>query len=100
MGRYVLYHGDVRPSDSYLAEHPDFHYDPDDWYDDDYDVEDDEENLYMQRICDDCNCTFTLYDAMSVHAERIDWPPYLEDYVGEYCGNCAADRTDAKFGNI
>ena len=27
MGRYVLYHGDVRPSDSYLAEHPDFHYD-------------------------------------------------------------------------
>lgn len=99
MGRFMLYNGDVRPSDSYLATHVLPGYEPDDWYNDDYDVEDDEEILYMPRTCKECLCTFTLYEAMSDYADRIDWPPYTEDNIGEYCGNCAADRTEEQFNS-
>lgn len=97
MGRFMLHEGSIRPSDNYLANHPLPNYSPDDWFNDEYDVEDDDVVLYEQRICRDCHCSFTLYDAMSEYADRIDWPPYTEDNVGEYCGNCAADRTEKQF---
>ena len=97
MGRFYLYHGEVRPSDSYLASHhlPDL--EPDDWYHDDYGVEDDDEVYFAPRICDRCGCSFTLSEAMSVFSDRIDWPPYGEEFVGEYCGDCAAEIYNEKY---
>lgn len=97
MSRFMLYHGTVRPSDSYLNTHPDFEYDENDWFSDEYDLEDDDEILYMPRTCEKCGCTFTIYEAMSRYADRIDWPSYIQEYEGEYCGDCAADITDSKF---
>ena len=97
MGRFVLYKGNLRPSDSYLATHSLPDYDPEDWYNDAYDVEDDEEVLYEQRICSDCHAPFTLYDAMSICTSSVDWPSYLDEFAGEYCGDCAADRLRKMF---
>ena len=98
MGRFMLYNGDLRPSDSYLASHELSGYDPevDTWHDD-YDVEDDDEILYEPRTCEMCGASFTIYDAMSDYGDRIDWPGYTEACRGELCGNCAADRTESKF---
>ena len=98
MGRFYLRgNGDIGPSDSYLETHRLTDYDPDsDWYNDEYNVEEDDEILYMQRTCDKCGCTFTLYEAMSDFADRIDGIKYSQEYSGEYCGNCAADMLEAK----
>jgi len=98
MSRFVLYYGDLRPSDSYLASHPEFHYDSDDWFDDDYDIEDDDEIMYMSRTCDVCGRTFTLYDAMSEYAGREPGLSYLPEFDGSLCGHCAADKTDEEYG--
>ena len=97
MSRYMLYHGTVRPSDSYLASHPDFEYDEDDWFSDEYNVEDDDEILYMTRTCEECGCTFNIYDAMSEYADHISWPSYITEFEGEYCGACAAEKIEEKF---
>ncbi len=95
MGRFYLHNGDVRPSDSYLANH-DLDYDSDDWFNDDYDVEDDVEVLYETRTCNRCGCSFTLYEAMSRYSDRIGYQRYGYDFVGEYCGDCAADITEGQ----
>ena len=98
MGRFYLHNGDLQPSDEYLQTHTLPDYDPEyDWFNDSYDVEDDPTVLYEQRTCEKCGCSFTLYEALSDYADRIDYPPYSEDNAGEYCGNCAADNTEAKF---
>lgn len=99
MGRFYLHHGNLQPSNAYLTANPLPDYDPDDWFNDSYDVEDDEEVLYELRVCEKCGCTFNLYDAMSDYAHRIDWPDYGYEFAGEYCGNCAAGITETKFQN-
>ena len=97
MGRFMQYNGTVRPSDSYLRQHPNFEYDEYDWFSDDYDIEDDNEILYMNRTCQKCGASFTIYEAMSEYADRVSYPSYIQEYEGEYCGSCAAEETERKF---
>lgn len=101
MSRFMQYTSpdDVRPSDSYLSMHPITDvdvYDPDVWFDDNYDLDDDIEILTMPRVCSKCGCTFTIEDAedeyyqiLSMH--HSDFRLYRDDYEGEYCGACAAE---------
>ena len=97
MSRFMMYHGEVRPSDSYFKNHPDFDYNDSDWFSDDYDLEDDTESLYMNRICENCGSSFTLYDTMSEYADQIDWPSYAEEYDGCLCASCAIQETESRF---
>lgn len=97
MSRYFLYYDDLRPSDSYLASHPDFVYNPDDWYSDDYDLDEDDEILHMSRTCKECGCSFTLEEAINDYCWRFESFRYENEFEGEYCGHCAADITEAKF---
>lgn len=98
MGRYFIRSdGEIGPSKEYLRNNRSLRYQIGDVFNDDYDVENDDAILYCSRICDRCGKTFTLYDAMSEYADRIDWPEYSYNFIGEYCGNCAADITEENF---
>lgn len=97
MSRYMLYGDTLRPSDSYLRAHPDFDYEPDTWFSDDYDLENDEEILNMSRQCKKCGCSFTVSEAIRDFASRISGASYAKEYEGEYCGNCAADKYEKNF---
>lgn len=98
MGRFMLYDGTVRPSDSYLATHelPDLNLD-EDWYNDDYNVEDDDEILDMSRTCEKCGRSFTIREAMSEYSDHIDWPYYESEFEGEVCGYCAIEIINKQF---
>lgn len=98
MGKFYLHCGSLRPSRQYLQTHELPDYDPDDdWYNDFYDVNDDDTVLYEPRTCDCCGRSFTLYEALSDYADHIDWPSYGDKFSGEYCGNCAAEIVESEF---
>lgn len=97
MSRYMIYKDAVRPSDSYLLSHPNFHYDPEEWFDDDYDLDEDLEVLTIPRTCDRCGCSFTIEQAIVDYSARIDFPYYALQFIGDLCGNCAADSIEKKF---
>ena len=98
MGKFYLHNGSLQPSEKYLQSHDLPGYDPDnDWFNDDYDVFDDETVLYEPRTCDRCGCTFNLYDAISTCADHVDWPDYGYKFSGEYCGDCAAEILNSEF---
>lgn len=97
--RFMLYNGELRPSDSYLETHPMPDYRKDDWYNAAYDYRQDEEVFLTQRTCEKCGKTFTLPEA----AERVKsyfkpYPiEYAEHFKGEVCGDCAIKEIESIF---
>ena len=96
LGRFMLYHGKVRPSDSYLASHTLPGYAADDWYHEAYDINDDEEALQMKRVCKQCGKEFTLSDAAGEYDSAMGWPYYTEEFIGDLCAECAIRVTKDK----
>ncbi len=76
MGRFYLYGDALRPSDSYLAEHP-LEFDEYDDEHEDYDIEDDTEAYTMARVCEECGEIFHLDDLNDIY----------ENYCKQYCVN-------------
>lgn len=97
-GRFMLYKGELRPSDSYLETHTLPDYSPDDWYNDFYRVDDDEEVLQMKRVCKKCGTEFTIEEAREQFRTVYDWPLYTDDFVGDLCARCAIKETAKLFG--
>jgi len=104
MSRFMRYGRNVRPSDSYLKTHELPYtdvYDPDTWFDDCYNLEDDIEILTMPRICENCGRQFTIEEASDEYSEIlssfvIGFDPYTSAYEGEYCGECAAEDFESR----
>lgn len=100
MGRFYMYNGELGPSPRWLAEHPDFEYDPDeDCESDDYEVEDDDDVFLSERTCAECGTVFTLDELMSRFSEVMDRQYNLDAGTYEYnasefddnlCPQCAA----------
>lgn len=91
MGRFMLYNGKVRPSDSYLISHSLSEYKPGDLGHPDYDLEDDREAMSILRYCSKCGKMFRLTDTLDeYHDNMLIGPEYVDKFVGDLCGECAA----------
>lgn len=98
MGDFYLYKDELRPSDSYLEEHPlEFEV----WCDtehEDYDIEDDDEAYTMDRVCEECGEIFHLDDMNDIfmnycHQYGVEPEGLFLYYTdGGICQHCAAYR--------
>lgn len=90
MGIYVEVNGVFGPSKSWLRDHPDFVYDPDEFGDDAYDVEDDEEALKCLRTCRQCGCSMTLWETLDYYyrSGHEGFKSKIYDYDGNLCWGC------------
>lgn len=96
-GRFMLYNGILRPSDAYFAAHSLPGYTEDDWWNDAYDVNDDEEILHMKRVCNHCGKEFTLLETAKEYDSLMGWPYYTQQFIGDLCSGCAIKETRSRF---
>ncbi len=96
-GDFVLHHGILSPSESYLMTHELPNYSPDDLGNKAYLVTDDEDVLLEKRVCERCGAEFTLAEALVQCRRKLDYPSYLYENNGRFCGNCVAESYKARF---
>ena len=97
MGRFYECNGKYGPSESYLETHqlPDF--DPEnDWYNDEYDVEEDDEVYLGLQNCAKCGASYTIADLLSSFREILERnyhidPGSYDEFDESLCPDCAAE---------
>ena len=88
-GGYCVHKGELRPSEKYRKEYRIPDHPLDDWYEEEYRVWKDEEVFLEKRICRECGKEFTLPEAMERCRKGFEHLPYLHQYRGDVCGDCA-----------
>ncbi len=98
MGFFSEIDGELKPSDDYLANHVLEGYEKGDMEHDDYEIEDDNVALSLMRVCRKCGKAFTLSKAIPIFDNFFDGEFfYMEEYVGQLCGECAIDDLETDF---
>ena len=98
MGYFSEIDNELKPSEDYLATHQLQGYESGDMEHDDYDVKDDMVAMSLMRVCKDCGKPFTLAKAIETFDEYFDGEfYYMEEFVGQLCGECAIDDVEGDF---
>lgn len=97
--RFMLYHGRVRPSDTYLKTHPLPDYREGDWLNDAYDLQNDHDVFLAERVCAYCGASYALPE--TIETVKCSFAPYpiacTALFVGDVCGPCALKEINSVF---